>query len=386
MTKIKNVVVFSGSSEGNGVYAKLAGELGKILAQNDYAVANGGGPGLMELVAKSAFENNGKVIGIHYATEGRKQSKYNTETVSYEELGPRQQKLMSLGDAFVVLPGGLGTLYELVEIIVKKYIGEIHKNVPIIVVSSEYWKPFNELINKQIQKQFMTNKVPDSFKVVDTPEEVLSVLQNAEAEKQMTDQEERWNSRAGQWDKDISSPEHYANFEDGYQKFFDLEKKVLDKVGDIESAIDLGCGSGQTTVLLTSNVTKIYALDLAQEMLNETLKKVPQATGLHASITEVPLPDKSVDLAISRGIVLSHLPANLTDKFFQEIGRIVKSGGIVLFDYLSNPDTASYKNASPKIAFTKQQITEKLSEVGFENMVFDGEESNRVVRVVATKK
>jgi ubiquinone/menaquinone biosynthesis C-methylase UbiE len=212
----------------------------------------------------------------------------------------------------------------------------------------------------------------------------MELKQKPEIE-QIEKQKERWNSRAGKWDADIQSADHYANFEDGYQKFLILEKEILSNMKPVEAAIDLGCGTGQTTALLKGKAEKIYILDIAEEMLKETQKKVPEAIPLCASVTSVPLPDKSVDLAISRGIVLSHLPASLTGTFFSELGRIVRMDGKVIFDYLSNPDTASYQNQSPKIPFTMKEVTDSLEAQGFGNITFDGEESNRVVRVSADK-
>ena len=384
-SNIKKVVVFSGSTEGDGSYVSLAEDLGRSLALAGYTVVNGGGPGLMEVVAKSAYENGGKVIGIHFNHEGRIKSKYNSETISYSEIIPRQQKVMSLGDAFVVLPGGLGTLYELVEVLAKKHLGDINKEIPVLLSPEEFWRPFNDIIKQQINKQFMSKEMSKKFKVVDSAKDVLAELGGSEEVKQISEQEARWDSRAGDWDKDINSPEHYANFEDGYQKFLNYEQKILNKISSVEIAIDLGCGSGQTTKLLSAKAKKIYILDISEKMLEEANKKVPSAIPLHASVTEIPLPAKYIDLAISRGIVLSHLPAKLAKSFFEEIARIMKSGGTVLFDYLSNPDTADYKNSSPKIPFTMKEIEEKLEAQGFTEINFDGKDEDRVVRVSAKK-
>ena len=383
--KIKNVAIFSGGNEGDGTYTILASELGKSLAENGFTIVNGGGPGLMDIVAKGAFEKGGKVIGVHFEYEGRTPSKYNTETITYKELFPRQQKIISLADAFVVLPGGLGTLYELVEVMAKKYLNEIGESVPIILISKEFWDPFIKLADFQKKRGFIGEKVMNSFKIVDTIDELLMELKENTYIEQIIKQKERWNARASKWDTDIKSVDHYANFEDGYQKFLNLEQEILANMKSVEVAIDLGCGTGQTTSLLIGKAKKIYILDIAEEMLRETQKKVPDAISLCASATSIPLPDKSVDLAISRGIVVSHLPQNLTDSFFNELGRIVRPGGKVIFDYLSNQDTASYQNQSPKIPFTKKEVTTLLEAQDFSNVVFDGEESNRVVRVSADK-
>jgi uncharacterized protein (TIGR00730 family) len=183
--QIKNVVIFSGGTEGDGAYVTLANELGKSLAKNGFTVVNGGGPGLMDIVAKGAFEEGGKVIGVHFEFEGRTPSKYNTETLKYKELFPRQQKVISLADAFVVLPGGLGTLYELVEVIAKKYLSEIGSDVPVILISEEFWDPFLKLTDLQKKRKFIGEKVINSFKVVNTIDEVLMELKQKPEIEQM---------------------------------------------------------------------------------------------------------------------------------------------------------------------------------------------------------
>jgi len=172
----KKIAVFSGSREGTGEYVELAAKLGSELARNNFTVVNGGGPGLMEIVAKNAFESDGEVVGVHFELEGRKQSGYNTKTLSYKELYPRQQKIISLADAFVVLPGGLGTIFELLEILAKKYLQEIDKKTPIILVSKEFWSGIVRMMETQIKNGFMKKEIFKDFKIVDSIEEVLIEL------------------------------------------------------------------------------------------------------------------------------------------------------------------------------------------------------------------
>lgn len=170
----KKVAVFSASNEGTGEYIELAESLGKALTQNNFTTVNGGGPGLMELVARGAHREGGEVVGIHFEHEGRQPSKHNTETISYKELQPRQQKIISLADAFVVLPGGLGTAFELLEVLAKKHLGE--KKVPIILVSHEFWDDLLKMMEKQIKRGFMSEKFLENFKIVDSAEEVVGEL------------------------------------------------------------------------------------------------------------------------------------------------------------------------------------------------------------------
>lgn len=209
---------------------------------------------------------------------------------------------------------------------------------------------------------------------------------NPKTEKQLAEQRTRWSQRANDWDEDISQTDHYANFEDGYQQFLNLMRQELSGSKKFETGLDLGCGSGVTSVELNKNVKRIFLLDLADGMLQVALQKIPKAIALRASATDVPLLNNSIDVAISRGVVVSHLPVEVASNFFSELGRLVRKKGIVIFDFIANIETVEYKNTSPKIVFTKEQIKKELGERGFIKIKFDGSNTNRVIRVSAIKK
>ncbi|HKC05063.1 MAG TPA: class I SAM-dependent methyltransferase [Patescibacteria group bacterium] len=205
-----------------------------------------------------------------------------------------------------------------------------------------------------------------------------------ESETQLIDQKSRWNSRAAGWDKDLEDPKHYANFENGYQRFLDFEKSELSGFKG-ETGLDLGCGTGITSVLLAEKVEHVLLLDLAEEMLKEAHKKVPQGILLNAGATEIPLSNNSVDLAVSRGILVSHLPALLVPKFFGELERTVRPEGKIIFDFMDNPGTADFKLSSPKNVFTLEEMAKQLEGVNFGYIKFEGDDETRVVRVSAVK-
>jgi len=197
------------------------------------------------------------------------------------------------------------------------------------------------------------------------------------ARMELSRQKESWNRRAEEWDSDIKNPEHYANFEEGYKKFLDFERKHLENVESADAGMDLGCGTGETSVLLTEKVRKLYLVDIAKEMLKEARKKCPDGLPIQASAAELPLKKESIDILISRGIVVSHLPQEMTDNFFNEIARIVKKKGVVIFDFLTKNTSAKFKNIS-KNRFSKKQIEEELKRKGFEDIEFDGQSDGRV--------
>lgn len=202
---------------------------------------------------------------------------------------------------------------------------------------------------------------------------------------QLKEQQKRWNSRAVDWDSDIKKRDYYVNFEGGYDEFLKLEKAVLEKSKKFSVGIDIGCGSGVTSELLSHYVEKLYLLDIAEKMLEIAHKKCPKAVTLCASATEIPLAGGSVDVAISRGVVVSHLPRDIYLGFFRELERIVKPKGYVIFDYISNLSTAHFSIQSPKISFSKEEMTIILKGHGFHKIKFYGIERKRVVRVTAIK-
>lgn len=196
---------------------------------------------------------------------------------------------------------------------------------------------------------------------------------------------ERWNGRAGNWDNEISNPDHYANFESGYEKFLSFEEKILENIGEAETGIDLGCGTAVAAGPLSKKVENLYLLDLAESMLKEAHEKYPKAVLLHSSVTAIPLGIASVDYAVSRGVVISHLPHGEQENFLNEVWRILKPGGIFIFDFLNNMKTADFHLSSEKTVYTIVEIIEVLRSFGFEIHSIDGDENSRVVRVAAYK-
>ncbi len=203
---------------------------------------------------------------------------------------------------------------------------------------------------------------------------------------QLEAQRRRWDSRASQWDESIRDPDHYANFEDGYERFLEFERERLASLPDARAGLDIGCGTGGASMVLSEKVEKLFLVDFSEKMLEEARKKIPAAILLWASATSLPVQDASVDIAVSRGVVISHLPQGLANGFLDELARVMKPGGTVIFDFLCNLDTAEYRDISPKGVFERQQVWERLESRGFADILFDGEPRARVVRVSATKE
>ncbi|MCL4362934.1 class I SAM-dependent methyltransferase [Candidatus Marsarchaeota archaeon] len=197
-----------------------------------------------------------------------------------------------------------------------------------------------------------------------------------------------WNGVAHRWDSDIENPGHYVNFEDGYKKFDRFASGIISKMGKVDSGIDIGCGTGKASAVLAKHVKNLMLLDISYKMLEIAKKKYPKARILYASVTDMHIESECVDIAISRGILISLLARKAKiNQMLNEINRVLKPGGAILFDFLSNTKTAKFKaQESYKKAFTKREITCLLKEKKFNRINFDGKVGSRVIRVCARKE
>ena len=126
---------------GDSAYT-LAEELGKILAQAGFTIANGGYGGTMLAAAKAAAEAGGRIIGVTCSAFKRSApNEYITREIVTSSLNERLDTLIKLGQAYVVLPGGTGTLLELAKVWELKNKGFLKADIPIIL-----WKPLADLI------------------------------------------------------------------------------------------------------------------------------------------------------------------------------------------------------------------------------------------------
>lgn len=125
---------------------ELAQEVGRLLARAGYTIANGGYGGTMRAAAEGAAEVGGKVIGVTCsAFAGSKANEYVTREIVTESLDERLDTLTKLGQAYVVLPGGTGTLLELAKVWELRNKGFLETDRPIILLG-EFWKPLVDLI------------------------------------------------------------------------------------------------------------------------------------------------------------------------------------------------------------------------------------------------
>lgn len=143
--KVISVFGTSRAKPGDEIYQN-AYNLGSELAKAGFTIANGGYGGTMEAAAHGANLNNGQVIGVTCSAFKRgKANEYVTKEVKTDSLPQRLEKLIELGDAFVVLPGGTGTLLELAEVWELKNKHFISQDIPIILLG-DFWRPVVRII------------------------------------------------------------------------------------------------------------------------------------------------------------------------------------------------------------------------------------------------
>lgn len=179
MKKLKRVCVYCGASNRvDNIYRDTAIYLGERIAQSGMNLVYGGGRmGLMGLVADSALAHGAHVVGyipkILESFEGAHSGLSYIEVV--DTMHTRKRKMAEIADAFIILPGGFGTLDELFEILTWRQL-DIHRKQIIIININDYWTPLRSLINNIIEKKFATPAHATFASFVSNVDEAIDLL------------------------------------------------------------------------------------------------------------------------------------------------------------------------------------------------------------------
>jgi uncharacterized protein (TIGR00730 family) len=187
MTQIRSLCVLCGSREGTDpAYREAAIRLGRLIAEHDVRLVYGGGSiGLMGIIADAVLSSGGEVVGVipDFLIRSEIGHRLLTDLVITGSMHDRKRRMFEMADAFVVLPGGLGTLDETFELITWRQL-RLHDS-PIIVLDIDgYWTPLLSLIDATVAAGFAHPSTTDLFTVVRTPEEVLPALARAASSKE----------------------------------------------------------------------------------------------------------------------------------------------------------------------------------------------------------
>ena len=180
MNQIKNVCVYSASSTKIApVYFVAAEELGRLLALRDINLVNGAGSiGLMAATSNAVLANGGTVTGVipRFMVEQGWHHTGLTRLVETDTMHERKQLMAQLSDAVIALPGGCGTLEELLEIITWKQLG-LYVNPIVILNIDGFFNPLISMLEQAIDQQFMRPEHAALWCVASTPAEALELIQ-----------------------------------------------------------------------------------------------------------------------------------------------------------------------------------------------------------------
>jgi uncharacterized protein (TIGR00730 family) len=182
MSKINAVCVYCGSSPGTEpAFAEAAEKLGKILAESGVRLIYGGGDvGLMGALSESVLEHGGAATGIipEFLTARERPKRRVQELIVTRDMHERKRKMFERADAFVALPGGIGTLEELVEQLTWAQLGR-HKKPILIANINGYWDPLLTLVAHMQAVEFMPPSLRVNFLVANRVEDILPKLRDA---------------------------------------------------------------------------------------------------------------------------------------------------------------------------------------------------------------
>lgn len=190
MSEIKTVCVYCGSGPGtNPLFMEAAQALGKELADAGITLVYGGGAiGLMGAVAKSVLDHGGAVTGIIPGFLRTKEIALDRvqDLIVTEDMHERKRLMFERSDAFVALPGGIGTLEELVEQMTWQQLGRHQK--PILIANIDrFWDPLLGLLTHMTETDFIRASLSVKVLTADRVEDILPKLRAAAAPDQAKD-------------------------------------------------------------------------------------------------------------------------------------------------------------------------------------------------------
>ncbi|MFR8838811.1 TIGR00730 family Rossman fold protein [Bacteroides nordii] len=179
MNQINSVCVYSASSTKiDEVYFNAARQLGQLLAKRRIRLINGAGSiGLMRSVADAVLENGGEVTGVipKFMVEQGWHHTGLSKLVEVESMHERKRLMADLSDAVIALPGGCGTLEELLEIITWKQLG-LYLNPIVILNTNGFFDPLLDMLTRAIDENFMRRQHGEIWHVATTPEEAVELI------------------------------------------------------------------------------------------------------------------------------------------------------------------------------------------------------------------
>ncbi len=181
LSRLKPGVSFFGSARvpRDGPEYQTTYELAKAVSAAGYPIITGGGPGVMEAANRGAYEAGGESVGMNIALPMEQRANPYIKTfLNFRYFFVRKVMFVKYSQAFVIMPGGFGTLDELFESVTLIQTHKIQP-FPVIMMGTAFWSPLIRWIEDKLIVEGLISPIDRKIlNVVDTPEEVLHILQN----------------------------------------------------------------------------------------------------------------------------------------------------------------------------------------------------------------
>lgn len=179
LSAIKPAVTVFGSArvkEGTPYY-ELTERVARLLSDSGFSVISGGGPGIMEAANKGAFHGKSPSVGLNIQLPHEQQSNpYQDISQTFRHFFARKYMFVRFASAYVVMPGGFGTLDELMEALTLIQTGKARK-IPLILVCSDFWKGLIDWFRDTLVREGMIDAADvDLIQVIDEPEKVVEAI------------------------------------------------------------------------------------------------------------------------------------------------------------------------------------------------------------------
>tara|TARA_R110002110_G_scaffold404606_1_gene623050 strand:+ start:55647 stop:56363 length:717 start_codon:yes stop_codon:yes gene_type:complete len=168
----------SARTDPSNKWYTLAQETAKTLSEAGFSIVTGGGPGVMEAANKGAKEGKGWSVGLNIVLPNEEcANDYQDISIRFRHFFTRKVMFVKYATAYVVMPGGFGTLDELAEILALIQTGKTRR-IPIVLIGSKFWKGLTHWFEEILVPEGMVNaKDLGLYHVVDTPEDALAKIQ-----------------------------------------------------------------------------------------------------------------------------------------------------------------------------------------------------------------
>jgi len=188
LSGIEPAVTIYGSARlqpDNELYAQTE-EIARRLGEMGFSIVTGGGPGVMEAANKGAFKAGTASVGLNIELpEEQVSNAYTTKSITFSHFFARKVMLVKYATAFIIMPGGLGTLDELTEVLVLMQTAKI-RPFPVILFGSSYWEGLLDWLQSSVlAKGFISEEDLDLLRVCDEPDTVIETVQRWHAKQEV---------------------------------------------------------------------------------------------------------------------------------------------------------------------------------------------------------